>query len=271
MVKLVISDMDGTLIDKDEILSNKAIEIARALQERGILFTIATGRVECMADNYVNKLGIKIPYIACNGVTIVRGEEVLRRNKIPLKGLRPIMEKANAMGMSLVYSVDGKESIYKVTPWVERQRKEFGRYHEWHPPNEVEWSTLYIDKLMIMDDVRDGAIAILEDMCKELPEVYGFTRYTNKSVEIVNKDSTKASALRELVRMLGIDMRDVLAIGDHQNDIEMIQEAGIGAAVLNATDDLKAAADYIAKARCVDGVGEAVERFCGFSLGRMSV
>ena len=109
MVKLVISDMDGTLIDRDEVLPKKAVEMAHALREKGILFTIATGRVECMAEKYVQELDIQIPYIACNGVTIVQGDTVLKRNKIPLKGLQGIIRKADEMGMSLVYSIDGKE------------------------------------------------------------------------------------------------------------------------------------------------------------------
>ena len=262
MIKLVISDMDGTLIDRDEILSHKAIDIARRLHDQGILFTIATGRVESMAEDYVKKLGIRIPYVACNGVTIVQGDKVLQRNQVPLKGLRPIVEKADSMGMSLVYSINGLEYVYKVTPWVERQREQFDRYHRVHLPETQEWETLLIDKLMVMDDVREGAIAVLEAMCRELPEAYGFTRYTNKSVEIVSRQSTKASALKTLVELLDIDMDQVLAIGDHQNDIEMIREAGIGAAVSNATDGLKKEADYIASGKCVDGVAEIVERFC---------
>lgn len=267
MIKLVISDMDGTLIDRDEVLPDKAIKIAKALKEKGIMFTVATGRVECMAESYVKDLEIDIPYIACNGVTIVKGSEVLKRNKIPLKGLREIMDRADSMGMSLVYSINGKEWVYKVTPWILGQREKFGRYFDVHMLTEEEWETLFIDKLMIMDDVREGAIAILEDMCKELPDEYGFTRYTNKSVEVVNKESTKASALRQLTAYLGIYMDEVLAIGDHQNDIEMISEAGIGAVVGNGTDGAKLVADYVASGRCIEGVCEVMEKFCDIAIG----
>lgn len=268
MIKMVISDMDGTLIGRDEILPESVIHMAKKLKKKGILFTLATGRVECMADAYVKKLGIDIPYIACNGVTIVKGKEILQRHKIPLKGLRPLIHKADSMNMSLVYSIDGVESVYRITPWIVGQQQKFDRYHKEHRFTEEEWETLYIDKLMIMDDVRDGSIGIMEDMCRELAEDYGFTRYTNKSVEVVNKQSTKASALRELAKLLKVDMKEVMAIGDHQNDIEMITEAGIGAAVGNATEDLKAAADYVAAGEQEQGVMEAVEKFCGVSLSR---
>ena len=95
MVKLVISDMDGTLIDRDEVLPKKAVEMAHALREKGILFTIATGRVECMAEKYVQELDIQIPYIACNGVTIVQGDTVL---KFRLRGYRELSAKQMKWG-----------------------------------------------------------------------------------------------------------------------------------------------------------------------------
>ena len=123
-----------------------------------------------------------------------------------------------------------------------------------------------IDKLMIMDETREGAIAILEDMCRELPDIYGFTRYTNKSVEVVSRDSTKASALKSVATLLDIPPESILAVGDHQNDIEMLRYSGIGAVVGNATEDAKHAADYVASGRCIDGVQEIVEKFCEITV-----
>ncbi|MCC2255373.1 HAD family hydrolase [Ruminococcus sp. CLA-AA-H200] len=266
MIRLVISDMDGTLIDRDEILTDKAIKIAEELKKKNILFTIATGRAECMASDYVKKMKIQIPYIACNGATIMEGDTVLQRKQIPLKGLRALMEKADSMNMSLVYTADGKESIYRETPWIRRQQKEFNRYFHIHVPTEYEWKHLMIDKLMIMDETREGAIAILEDMCRELPDIYGFTRYTNKSVEVVSRDSTKASALKSVATLLDIPPESILAVGDHQNDIEMLRYSGIGAVVGNATEDAKHAADYVASGRCIDGVQEIVEKFCEITV-----
>lgn len=262
MIKLVISDMDGTLIGRDEILPNTAIELADQLREKGIQFTIATGRAECMAKYYADHLKIEIPYITCNGVTIIQGQRIIRRNQMPLKGLRQLFDRASNMWMSLVYSINGAEYVYKVTPWILKQRSEFDRYHDVHIFTEEEWETIYIDKLMIMDDVRTGAIELLEEMCRDLPPIYGFTRYTNKSVEVVNSNSTKASALKELVAILGIDMSEVMAIGDHQNDMEMIKEAGLGVAVGNATKELKEQADYVTKEDCFEGVKEAIYKFC---------
>lgn len=268
MIKLVVCDMDGTLIGNDEVLSHLAVKMVDALKQKRIAFTIATGRVEAMADTYVEKLGITIPYILCNGVTLRTAQEIFQRNVVPVKGLRPLFQQADDMGMSLVYSIRGKEWVHKITPWIEHQQKTFDRYHDVHLLTEEEWEMLEIDKLMIMDDVRKGAIAIIEEMCHDLPDSYGYTRYTNKSVEVVHKDSTKGSALRFLTNLLDVDIENVLAIGDHRNDMEMILEAGVGASVGNGIPEVKAVADYVSRGEYLEGVLEIVDKYCGVTVER---
>ncbi|MEG0752802.1 MAG: HAD family hydrolase, partial [Angelakisella sp.] len=186
MIKLVISDVDGTLIDESEVLSHKAIEMAEYLRERNVLFTIATGRVEYIAEGFVKKLGITIPYITCNGATIVNGKEILERNQIALSPLRYIIEKADSEGLSIVYSINGYEKVYRFTPWVLDQQRDFDRYHEEHRFSEEEWQTLLVDKITIMDDTLAGCIAQYDKLCAGLPEGYGYTRYLDRAVEIVS-------------------------------------------------------------------------------------
>lgn len=262
MIKLVLCDIDGTLIDSSEILSNKALVLAQKLHKKGIYFSLATGRVESMAEPYVRQLGIEIPYIACNGVTIARGNEIIQRNQIPLSELKELVYEADRLGMSVIYSIEGKETVFRVTPWILSQRKKFDRYHKEHRFTEKEWNTLFVDKLSIMDDKLDGRISIIEDICRKLPPEYGFTRYVDRSVEVVNGKASKGNAVHILADYLGVDLKEILAIGDHQNDIEMLSEAGIGVAVANATHEVKQAADYVCKKSYIDGVIEAVEAFC---------
>lgn len=261
MIKLVISDVDGTLIDESEVLSQKAIDMAKYLKERNVLFTIATGRVEYIAEGFVKQLGIEIPYITCNGATIVKGKEVLERNQIDLLPLKQMIEKADTEGLSVIYSIDGYEKVYRFTQWVLDQQRDFDRYHEEHRFTDEEWRTLKVDKITIMDDTLAGCIAEYDKMCSELPEGYGYTRYLDRAVEVVSGGATKANALRSLIAILGIKPEEVLAAGDHQNDIEMVTEAGVGVAVGNATEQLKSVADYVARGHNVDGLFEAVRHF----------
>lgn len=261
MIKLVVSDLDGTLIDNEEVLSKKAIRVIKKLKEKGIHFTIASGRVESMCEEYVKELEIDIPYIAGNGATIKKKDTLLKKSKIAIRNIKPLFQKADELGMSIIYSIDGVEIPYKTTPWIISEQEEFDRYHNPHYFIEEEWKNIYIDKLMIVDDEESGDISILVEMRKGLKAYCSFTQYGNRVIEVVDKDSTKASALRELVGILGIELEDVLAIGDHQNDIEMIDEAGIGVSVSNGVDEVKQVADYVTKRCCSEGVIEAIEKF----------
>ncbi|MDO5689421.1 MAG: HAD family hydrolase [Tissierellia bacterium] len=266
MIELVVCDLDGTLLDRDELLPEEAIAMARALKQKGIGFTIATGRTEEMAEAYVDALQLDIPYILSNGVTIKDKDTVYQRNTVPLRGLKALMEEADTLGMSLVYTVQGKEWVYKKTPWIESQQLAFDRYHNIHFPTASEFETLQIDKLMVMDDIREGAIAGIEKLCLGLPAEYGYTRYTDKSVEVVHAASTKGSALKILANLLNIEADRILVVGDHQNDVEMLEYAGVGVVVANGIPEAKAVADYIADSCCIKGALEGVVKYCNIQL-----
>jgi Cof subfamily protein (haloacid dehalogenase superfamily) len=262
MVKLVVCDLDGTLIGSDEVLSKKAVDMAERLRAENIGFSLATGRSDYLTAGYAGQLGLSIPHITCNGAALVFRGRRLSSRLMPAAPLRDLVTEADALNLSIVYSINGEESVWRDTPWILGFRRRFNRYHRVHQFTDQEWRTLILDKILIYDGKDCGAINIIETRCKALAPAYTFTRYIDHSVEIVNGTVSKAAGLIDLVNALGISIEDVLAIGDHQNDIEMIIHAGYGAAVGNATGDLKAAADYVCGADMVEGVIEAVNHFC---------
>lgn len=261
MIKLVVTDVDGTIVGKDEILHEEMITFAKELKEAGIWYTIATGRVEGLVFDYIKKMGIEIPYIACNGGTLVQGEKIIERNTIPLRELRELMELADKMEMSLMYSMDGVENAYRETPYVVQQQKEFGRYLKPRRVIEEEWGILQVDKVIVMSKVRDGSIGKIEELCRRLPKEIGYKRYADKSIDILSKESTKEMGVEKLAGYMNIRMEEVLFAGDDLNDIEIIKKAGVGVAVKNAQEPVKKAADYIAQQECYKGVIEAVKKF----------
>ncbi len=262
MIQLVICDLDGTLIGKDEILPESIISLVKKLRNAGILFTIATGRVETMAENYIQDLAIDIPYILTNGATIIDNGKTLQRLQIPLRPLKPIIEMAKEIGLSLVYTMHGTEYVVESTPWIEGQQNKFDRYHAIRNFKASDWDSLLLDKLMIMDDVRDGRISRVEQACLGLSELIAVTRYSDKAIELVQAKVSKGESLKTILSILGIEAESVLAIGDHQNDIEMLKESGIGVAVANAIEPVKQIATYVCKNPGFEGVLEAVNKFC---------
>jgi Cof subfamily protein (haloacid dehalogenase superfamily) len=262
MIRLVVSDIDGTLFDKDEILDEEAIKLVQRLYGQGILFSLATGRVECMANHLADKLGLRIPYVACNGATIVLNGKAIYRRQVRVEALMELISEADLCGCTIIYSQDGIESVWRETPYILRQREKFDRYGIVHQIGKIEAKAVYLDKLTILDENSTGSILRLESTCRVLGHEYGYTRYGDRAIEIVHSSATKATGVGRLAKMLAIGMDEVLFIGDHQNDIQLISEAGIGVAVANSTDDVKLAADYVCSKGHMAGVVEAVERFC---------
>lgn len=261
MIKMVITDVDGTIVGKDEVLHPQMITFAKELKQRGIYYTIATGRVDGLVQKYIQDMEIEIPYSACNGGTIGRKDEILYRKTIPLKELEPIIDLADEMGMSLMYSIGGVESAYRFTEYVAAQQKDYNRYHNPVGFTRKQWNTLQIEKLIVMALHRDGSIGMIEELCKKLPAEIGYKRYKDKAIDILPGDAAKEAGVRELAGMMNVRMEEVLFAGDDLNDVEAIKEAGIGVAVGNAQECAKLAADYIALEHNYKGVMEAVRKY----------
>ena len=81
-------------------------------------------------------------------------------------------------------------------------------------------------------------------------------------MDIVPKGCTKAAGVARLASILGIPEKESMAVGDSFNDQEMLKQAGVGVAVNNAVEKLKDTADYVCREKYLDGVMEAVEKFC---------
>ena len=101
--------------------------------------------------------------------------------------------------------------------------------------------------------------AMYEELIK-LPETT-ITSSFDHNLEIVGETTSKAEALKEMGKLMGIEKDEMMAIGDSPNDIAMLKEAGIAVAVGNAKDEVKAMADYIAPTNHEDGVADAIEKF----------
>ncbi|MDE7286485.1 MAG: Cof-type HAD-IIB family hydrolase, partial [Lachnospiraceae bacterium] len=228
MVKMIVTDVDGTIVGKDEILHDAMTSYVKQLKEKQIDYTIATGRCAGLVKDYVEQLGIEVPYIACNGGSVVRKGEVLAKRTIPLKPLRKVFETADEMGMAVIYSVDGMEYAYRETPFVLSQQENHNRYFTQPDFTEETWETLELEKVIVMAAVRDGSIHVIEELLKELPSSIEYIPYGNKAIDIQSAEATKENGVRELARLMNLSMDEILFVGDDLNDVNMIKAAGIG-------------------------------------------
>ncbi len=256
--KLLVCDMDGTLLDSS---SKVSIENKKALDrfvEGGGLFTVATGRMEKSIHRYLDILPVNVPAIVYNGAGIYdfrQGSLLWQADLSPAVAgpVREVLERFTGISVQVYHG----GHTYFVS---ENRHSDAHRIREKFEPvrtclDEVPqpWFKIILawdpPKLKDVEQFLNGF---------DLPfrQVYSEPQF----LELLNPAATKGSALKVLLRLLGIDRSHVVSMGDNLNDIELIQEAATGIAVGNAHSELKAAADLC----CTDNNSHAVSEVIGW-------
>lgn len=260
-IKLVITDLDGTMFDRDEVLPKFADEIAQELEKKGICFCFATGRSMLAARTWMERLNIATPCVLSNGAIIADKFSVIEKHEFKASIVMEQLCRADGEGLSVILSSFelGDDVPMSSTSFVKRSRERLGCYQVIRPPHDSEWDTLQLHKVTIIDDLKR-----VETVYHELKgiEQIACVYYGSGGMEIMPRSCNKAAAIKSLCLRLGIPLKQVLAIGNDKNDIEMLTMCGVGAAVSNACREAKDCADYRCTEALVYGVLEAIEKFC---------
>lgn len=261
-IKLIVSDIDGTLIDRSEKISPRLIEMVGKCRKKGIRFTVSTGRTKELADTIIEALGITEPCIISNGACIVQGGEYLIEHVFSALPILKYIERADRDGLTVTLTDQIGERAIRETDYVRCHQKLGSRFKEMINLNTTDWNYARFQKVMFMDENRTGKIRAYQKDMEQFKESYCVTTYSDAAVELGPKGCSKATGVAELAGLLKLDRKDIMACGDYSNDLEMITQAGLGIAVGNAKEEVKKAADYVAEASYANGVIEAIERFC---------
>lgn len=259
-IRLVVTDLDDTLLNPQKEISPAAIQVVSKLKERGIGFTFITGRPPYAVQRFVDVLALDSPIVSCNGAILYTPQAVLTTHSFALAPLQNTMIKAAEMGLTVLYYSGGTEYALSETSWTQTREKS-GRALPIYRPTPKEWQAMQAEKVNIMAQHEQDGFARLDKELELLHEDFSIAGYGALGCEIVAKGVNKAEGLKELCQLLAVPVKSVLAIGDNANDTEMLQKAGIGAAVANATPKAKEAADYVCCRSYADGVVEAIEKF----------
>lgn len=270
MYKLLVSDIDATLIDKDFRVPEYNEKMIKRAREAGVEFMLCTGRIYGAARPYAKRLGLSpdIPIITSNGAVTIdwqTGEVVFGT------AIDPVLcgEIFNILDeMDIYYHFYCKNTFYT------RKFYEGGRFvrlmNESLPPEE-KFATLETDDphgVAKIDPVYKIS-ARLENKVDydRFMAVFGsrtdieITSSFKDNYEISAKGVNKGTAVAKYAELKGIRPEEIITFGDNHNDIEMIQYAGVGIAVDNAVEELKAAADYVTDTNENGGVGKAIAKF----------
>ena len=259
--QLIISDVDGTLIDQTEEISQAFNELSEKVKAEKIPFTIASGRCYSELKAFIEHFNIQLPVVVNNGAGGVQNGKLIWSNLVDPFMVKEAMLCADRMDMVVVTSDGLTDTAYRHNAYILRQIEKFGRYNRFHIPLEHEWEDLKIQKLLLIDPEKPGRIDEVLKHLEPYKEHLNIVQYDARSADIMAKDSNKAMGIINVAKALQIELANVMAVGDAQNDIEMIKQVGQGVAVANAKDELKQHADYVCENKNAAGVLEAVNKF----------
>lgn len=268
--KLVVTDMDGTLLNSQGKVSDENKEVLIKLQDEGVHVAVATGRIYASARIFAKYIGVKTPIIACNGALVRK-----------IDNDKPLYESyLNKKDCGKIVDICRKHNVYHHfytddTFYTERLDKSSLRYSEWNKTlTEEERINLEVieDAYDVINNLNekifkfliiDEDVNLLKKIRGELSQISGVecckSRYDN--LEIMNKGVEKGKAVKSLADSLGIKQEEVICLGDNENDISMIKYAGLGIAMGNAEDIVKKTADYVTEINDKNGVAEALKKF----------
>lgn len=261
-IKLVAIDIDGTLLNSKSELTPRVEKAFKAALAQGVRFVLATGKTRGSMEWLLHELG-DVPGIYNQGCVTVNGDGSVRSQQIlDDKIVRQFITYAEDRGFVVALYSGGRILMRTRNTVIEDNMR---HYREVAPEavgalqNII--GTLPINKAIAMGEPR-AVTALRWQMSLQVGKAARLVQAgVPEMVEILPPGASKGAALRKLAGELGIAPENILAIGDAENDIEMIQYAGLGVAMGHAHDPVKAAANEVVADHDHDGVAEALEKF----------
>lgn len=266
--RLLFLDLDGTLLnDAKEITPGNRAALERTLK-RGHGVIITTGRPLKSALEQSRRLGLDKPgcyTIAYNGAMVYdwsKQDKVFQR-ALTIPSVIRVFEKANEIGEHiqtydsfdvLVEPRGDDEAVRRYCKMVSMTHRVIGDIHTDLREDPVKCLVINYEK-------KDGLEVMQRWIRENMPEMDCFFSCP-QFLEVVPKGMNKGEAVKMLCKLLSVEIENSVACGDAANDLAMLKAAGIGVAMMNGADEVKAVADYITtRDNNHDGVAEAADKF----------
>jgi Cof subfamily protein (haloacid dehalogenase superfamily) len=266
MYKAVFLDMDGTLLKSDHSVSEQTVQTIQTLIGKGISVILVSARPINAVLPTFHHLGLPAhtPLISLNGSYIVENGQPVFQAMIDLDTTAQVTAQVRPFKATIAYYLQREWFSEVKDAWTEHEQKIMDVPVEVGPIDRLVdgWSARKIgpNKMMVMSEPEN--ISIIQ---QHLRSLYNgrLNIYPSKAtyLEVMDTRGSKSNAVRFVSERLGFAPAEIIAMGDNYNDIEMIQFAGMGVAMGNAPDDIKAIADYVTDTNNNDGVRKAMEKF----------
>jgi Cof subfamily protein (haloacid dehalogenase superfamily) len=260
-IKLVLSDVDGTLVTKDKVLTDKSIQAVHELGDAGIIFALTSARPPQGLAMFVKPLTITTPLAAFNGGLITDTNfNVLQEKAIDDSLTAPIVELLQAHQMSVwVYQGADWYVLDNSGPHVQHE----ARTCECEPTVITNFSGVEtgVTKIVGVNDDPATSAAASAAMQEQFGEQVLATRSQSYFLDVTNSQASKGNVVKYLSTLYNVPTSAIATIGDMHNDLSMFAVSGLSIAMGNADDEVQGAAREVTTSNDDEGFANAIKKF----------
>lgn len=265
MYKIIALDMDGTLLNDSKEITDETKRCLKSARDKGIKIVLASGRPIDGLKKYLKELDLindNEYVLSYNGCLVqeTKSEKIIHEISIKGKDLHYLNELSREFNVN-IHAFSPTRGL--ITEHISKYTKHEAEMNG-IKINTIDFAEIQADedivKVMMIDEpeILDAAIAKLPE---EVYEKYTVVKSAPFFVEFINKHGDKGVGLKALAKHLNVKQEEVIAMGDAGNDLAMIEYAGLGVAMGNATEEVKKAADYVTLSNEEDGVAAVIKKY----------
>ena len=260
-IRLLLTDVDGTLVTDDKVLTDRAIAAAAKLKQAGILFAVTSGRPPRGMSMLIDPLELSTPIAAFNGGLFARPDmSVIEQHVIPDDLTPAVLDLLTNHGMSVW--------VYRGADWfvLDPQGLHVAR-ESWtvkFDPTPIGSFTSVSDnvaKIVGVSDDHDAVQGAVNAVRDRFGDHVSASRSQPYYADITHPNANKGGVVRYLSKLYEISFEEIATIGDMPNDVLMFAQSGLGIAMGNASDEVQRAARHVTTSNEDEGFANAVERF----------
>lgn len=260
MIKLIATDMDGTLLDENGYLPDGFTTILDRLMAKNIKLVVASGRPYYTLQTNFGPVGRLLSFICENGALVIDNNKIIYESAIDKSIITEVLNSAKEIDGNAIVLCAAK-CAYVENNCSDEQLAEIKKYY-----TVIE----YVDDLKnVTDDIVKIAICNLKNSLENLNTVFKPKLEDKLNVvgsgevwiDFSNKDVNKGRALKSLMETYNVSKEETMALGDYYNDIEMLEQAEYSFVMENAPDDMKQYGKYIAVSNEEHGVLRAIVEY----------
>jgi Cof subfamily protein (haloacid dehalogenase superfamily) len=267
--RVIALDLDGTLLTQTKQILPESIEVLAQARRQGVKVVIVTGRHHVAIRPFYHALELDTPALCCNGTYMYdfSQQQVMKSNPLTLPQSLRVIELLKEYNVHSLMYTDSAMTYEEPDDTIARWGVWSARLPESQRPNIIQVARF--------DDAakQAGAIWKFATMSNDIDSLHSFSQVIenelnltcefswHNQMDIAQTGNSKGNLLKSWVTQQGLDMNNVIAFGDNFNDLSMIEMSGLGVAMENSADDIKAKADLVTTTNESAGIADVIRQY----------